>query len=143
MLQQSQRHQKYEITLFGQRADENGSFVRLRILELSIFGCFIEWFPNVQLGESFRLKIPLANGNALPIQCKVIYRFPNNGIGVKFLDLTQFEQDLIVELIFINLSQKNLLLNDQARSSLPDALGSDRESEFVESSIDAAGIDYA
>jgi hypothetical protein len=109
MLLERRSHQRYALTLTAEKTDENGLVTQIQILELSVGGCFLQWFSGAELGDNFRLKIPLESGNVLPVYCKVIYRFPNNGIGIKFVGLTRFEQDLIAELIFSHVRQEKLL----------------------------------
>ena len=76
--------------------------------QISIGGCLAEWDENVYTGDEFRLEIRLPNKNWLPLKCKVVYRFENNGIGIKFADLTRFEQELIARIISDNLAQDGL-----------------------------------
>lgn len=80
------------ITKFGQRQETV-------LQQISIGGCFTGWEENIYPGDEFRLEIELPNRNRLPLACKAIYRFEDTGIGVKFLDITEFEQDLISQII--------------------------------------------
>ncbi|MFL6374147.1 MAG: hypothetical protein ACJ73D_05725, partial [Pyrinomonadaceae bacterium] len=43
--------------------------------------------------------IQLPNANYLPLASKALYRFDNAGIGVKFTDISHFEQQLITRII--------------------------------------------
>ena len=76
--------------------------------QISIGGCLAEWDENIFTGEEFRLEIELPNGNRLPLRCKALYRFEDNGIGVKFIDITRFEQELIAQIISNNLAEEGL-----------------------------------
>lgn len=67
--------------------------------QVSIGGCYTGWEENIFTGDEFRLEIGLPNGNWLPLACKAVYRFENTGVGVKFLDITRFEQSLVAEII--------------------------------------------
>ncbi|HTK37284.1 MAG TPA: PilZ domain-containing protein, partial [Pyrinomonadaceae bacterium] len=83
--------------------------VRTVILsQISVGGCLSEWDPSLYTGEEFRLEIELPNGNRLPIRCKAIYRFENMGVGVKFLDMTKFEQSLLSQIITSQLEDEGL-----------------------------------
>src|SRR5690606_17893222 len=73
-------------------------------------GCFTDWEENIYTGDEFRLEIGLPNGNRLPLKCKALYRFDNTGIGVQFIDITQFEQELIAKLIAHRLDSAGLPL---------------------------------
>ncbi len=68
----------------------------------------MEWDENLLIGEEFRLLIQLPGKNFLPLTGKVLYRFTDYGIGVKFLDITQFEQELISQIIAQNLQEQGL-----------------------------------
>ena len=78
--------------------------------QISIGGCLAEWDENVYVGEEFRLLVQLPNKNFLPLKGKALYRFADNGIGTKFLDITQFEQELLSRIISHNLEQQGLPL---------------------------------
>jgi len=80
------------VTRFGERQET-------LLQQISIGGCFTEWEENIYAGDEFRLEIELPNKNRLPLKCKAIYRFEDTGIGVTFLDVTQFEQELISKVI--------------------------------------------
>jgi hypothetical protein len=80
------------ITKFGQRQDTI-------LQQISIGGCFTGWEENIYPGDEFRLEIDLPNGNRLPLACKAIYRFEDTGIGVRFPDISEFEQELISKII--------------------------------------------
>lgn len=80
------------ITKFGERQETI-------LQQISIGGCFTDWEENIYAGDEFRLEIELPNKNRLPLRCKAVYRFEDTGIGVKFLDICQFEQELISKII--------------------------------------------
>jgi hypothetical protein len=80
------------ITKFGERQETI-------LQQISIGGCFTDWEENIYAGDEFRLEIELPNKNKLPLRCKAVYRFEDTGIGVKFLDICQFEQELISKII--------------------------------------------
>lgn len=76
--------------------------------QISVGGCLTEWDDHLFTGDEFRMEIALPNGNRLPLVCKVLYRFEDNGVGVKFVDLTKFEQELISKIISHRLDQEGL-----------------------------------
>jgi len=76
--------------------------------QISVGGCLAEWDENLFTGDEFRMEIELPNGNRLPLVCKVLYRFEDNGVGVKFVDLTKFEQELVSRIISHRLDQEGL-----------------------------------
>ncbi len=78
--------------------------------QISIGGCFTGWEENIYIGDEFRMEIQLPNGNYLPLQCKALYRFEHTGIGVKFTDISEFEQELISRIIAHKLDQEGVPL---------------------------------
>jgi hypothetical protein len=104
------------ISKFGERHETT-------LQQISIGGCFTDWEENVYTGDEFRLEIPLANGNKLPLRCKALYKFENTGVGVQFVEITQFEQDLIAKLIEKRLEDLGLSLDIDAFK---------RPSQFIE-----------
>lgn len=79
-------------TKFGEKQET-------RLEQISIGGCFTGWEENIYVGDEFRMEIELPNKNYLPLQCKALYRFDHTGIGVKFIDICEFEQELISRII--------------------------------------------
>lgn len=77
---------------FGERQET-------RLEQISIGGCFTAWEDNIYVGDEFRMEIELPNKNYLPLQCRALYRFDHAGIGVKFIDISEFEQELISKII--------------------------------------------
>lgn len=81
-----------------------------QLQQISIGGCFTGWEENIYVGDEFRLEIELPNKNFLPLACKAIYRFDNTGIGVKFTDISQFEQELVTKIIRHKLEEEGVPL---------------------------------
>jgi hypothetical protein len=65
---------------------------------------------NIFIGDEFRMEIELPNRNYLPLSCKAMYRFDNTGIGVKFVDVCEFEQELISRIIAYRLEAEGVPL---------------------------------
>ncbi len=78
------------------------------IYQVSIGGCLLEWDDAIGIDEEFRLEIKLPNENFLPVHCRVIYLFENDSIGIKFQDITKFEQELIAEVMKSNLTEEGI-----------------------------------
>lgn len=76
-----------------------GETQELQLQQISIGGCFTGWEDNIYTGDEFRMEIELPNKNYLPLSCKALYRFDHTGIGVKFTDICEFEQELISQII--------------------------------------------
>ena len=76
--------------------------------QISVGGCFTQWEESIYAGDEFRLEIGLPNGNRLPLKCKALYRFEDSGIGVRFVDISEFEQELISEIIADRMAKEQL-----------------------------------
>ena len=92
------------------RYTKYGEAVETIISQISIGGCLAEWDESVYIGDEFRLLLELPDKNFLPLTCKALYKFPDNGIGTKFLDITQFEQELLAKIISHSLEMQGLPL---------------------------------
>ena len=71
------------------------------------------------------MEIELPNGNYLPLHCKALYRFEHTGIGVKFVDICQFEQELVTQIIASKLDDEGVPLQIDPFTSPPNFVGDD------------------
>lgn len=85
-----------------------GESIETILHQISIGGCLLEWDENISIGDEFRLLVQLPNKNFLPLKCKAVYSYSEEGFGVKFLDITKFEQELIAKIISYQLNKKGL-----------------------------------
>lgn len=105
----SQRqHIRFSLDLPAIRYTKFGEKQEVLLHQISIGGCLLEWDENIYTGEVFRLELQLPNKNWLPLACKILYKFEDNGIGAKFLDITKFEQELLSRIISQSLSHAGL-----------------------------------
>lgn len=95
------------ITKYGERQET-------LLQQISIGGCFTGWEENLYTGDEFRLEIELPNKNRLPLKCKAIYRFEDTGIGVRFTDISEFEQRLISSIVEDRLEREGLSMDVDA-----------------------------
>ena len=102
------QHIRFSLDIPAIRYSKFGEKQETLLNQISIGGCLLEWDENLLTGDVFRLEIQLPNGNWLPLVCKVLYKFEDNGIGAKFIDITKFEQELIGRIISHSLSQTGL-----------------------------------
>jgi PilZ domain len=93
--------------------------------QISIGGCFTGWEENIYIGDEFRMEIELPNKNYLPLACKALYRFEHTGIGVKFLDISKFEQELITRIIAHKLDVEGVPLQIDPFTLPPTFVGDD------------------
>jgi hypothetical protein len=89
---------------------KSGERRETRLEQISIGGCFTGWEEDIYIGDEFRLEIELPNSNHLPLACKALYRFDHAGIGVKFTDISRFEQELITRIIAHKLEMEGVPL---------------------------------
>lgn len=93
--------------------------------QISIGGCFTGWEENIYIGDEFRMEIELPNKNYLPLACKALYRFEHTGIGVKFIDISKFEQELITKIIAHKLEVEGVPLQIDPFTLPPTFVGDD------------------
>lgn len=96
-----------------------------KLEQISIGGAFMGWDSEILIGDEFRMEIELPNKNYLPLHCKALYRFENTGIGVKFVDICQFEQDLISKVIAHRLELEGVPLQIDPFTLPPTFVGDD------------------
>ena len=101
---------RFSLDIPATRFTRYGEAIETVLHQISIGGCLAEWDENVLVGDEFRLLIQLPNKNFLPLACKALYRFADNGIGVRFLEITQFEQELVSQIISQTLTDQGLPL---------------------------------
>ena len=107
---EQRRHIRFSLDIAAVRYTKYGEAVETMVNQISIGGCLAEWDENVYVGDEFRLLIKLPNRNFLPLTCKALYKFADNGIGSKFIDITQFEQELLAQVISKTLEKQGLPL---------------------------------
>ena len=100
---EKRRFIRFSLDIPVTRFAENGRPFPTYIRQVSVGGCMTDWEDDVYAGDEFRIEMQLPNKNKLPIMCKAIYRFAGKGLGVKFHDISQFEQELIAQIISENL----------------------------------------
>jgi hypothetical protein len=102
------KHIRFSLEIPATLVSKYGDRHETQLQQISIGGCFTDWEENIYPGDEFRLEIELPNQNLLPLACKAIYRFDNSGIGVRFTDISQFEQELISSIIANRLEMEGL-----------------------------------
>jgi hypothetical protein len=105
-------------TRFGEKQET-------KLQQISIGGCFTGWEENIYTGDEFRMEIELPNGNYLPLQCRALYRFDHTGIGVRFVDVCEFEQELISKIIAHRLEMEGVPLQIDAFMPPPTFISDD------------------
>lgn len=107
---EKRRFIRFSLDLPAYRQKINGEVIQTIIRQISVGGCLTEWDENLSVGDEFRIELELPNKNRLPLFCRTLYRFPGKGIGIKFLNVSQFEQELIGEIISQSLEDDGLPL---------------------------------
>ena len=93
------KHVRFSLDIPAILITKYGEKQNTLLQQISVGGCFTDWEENIYAGDEFRLEIELPNKNRLPLSCKAVYRFEDTGIGVKFLNISHFEQELISKII--------------------------------------------
>ena len=107
---EQRQHIRFSLDIPAIRQTKYGEATETIINQISIGGCLAEGDDSVYVGDEFRLLLQLPNKNFLPLMCKALYRFADNGIGTKFVNITHFEQELIIKVITRNLERQGLPL---------------------------------
>jgi hypothetical protein len=102
------QHIRFSLDIPAFRYTKFGEKQEILLHQISVGGCLLEWDENLLTGEVFRLEIQLPNRNWLPLVCKILYKFEDNGIGAKFIDVTKFEQELVGKIISHALAKEGL-----------------------------------
>jgi hypothetical protein len=99
---------RFSLDISGFRQADTGEEVEIVINQISVGGCLAEWDETIFTGDEFRMELALPNKNRLPLLGKAIYRFSGKGIGIKFQDITPFEQELLASIITERLENEGL-----------------------------------
>ncbi|MEK7855451.1 MAG: PilZ domain-containing protein [Acidobacteriota bacterium] len=108
---EQRRHTRFSLEIAAVIFTKYGERQETVLQQISVGGCFTGWEENIFAGDEFRMEIELPNKNRLPLACKAVYRFENTGVGVKFLDITDFEQSLVSQIITERLKAEGLPLH--------------------------------
>lgn len=108
MALEQRQHIRFSIDIPAVRHTVNGDKFDVELQQISIGGCLLNLDENLRAGDNFRMLIQIPNGNWLPLSCKAIYEIKETGIGVRFNDVTRFEQELLSKIISANLKQSGL-----------------------------------
>lgn len=92
-------HIRFSLDIPATLVTKHGEKQETLLQQISIGGCFTDWEENIYTGDEFRLEIELPNKNRLPLKCKAVYRFEDTGIGVRFIDISGFEQRLVSKIV--------------------------------------------
>lgn len=122
---EQRQHIRFSIDIPAVRYMANGEKFDVELQQISLGGCLLDIEENLHTGDDFRMLIQLPNGNWLPINCKAIYEIKDNGIGVKFNEVTRFEQELLSKIISTNLKQSGLPLQVDPFTQPPKVLNDD------------------
>jgi PilZ domain len=105
---ETRQYIRFYITLQARRKIFGAGISPVLVKQISLGGCMVEWDENVSIGDKIRIEVLLANGNWLPLIGKVLYRMPENGLGIKFQEITQFEQEILADLIQKQMERRGL-----------------------------------
>lgn len=114
---------RFSLDLSATLVKAPGSARRIKVQQISVGGCLTERADDIYVGDEFRLELDLPNNNRLPLTCKAIYSFDGSGVGAKFLDITEFEQELIARTIRNRLEQDGVPMSFDPTG--PDAVSED------------------
>jgi hypothetical protein len=119
------QHIRFSLDIPAVIYSSHGERLLTKLQQISIGGCFSDWDDNILIGDEFRMEIELPNRNYLPLFCRALYRFDHAGIGIKFIDITQFEQELISKTIANRLEIEGVPLQIDPFTLPPTFVGDD------------------
>lgn len=108
MSKERRKHERFPLAVIAKRITDDNQEVELKIMELSVGGCFAKWFEEASPGYSFQMMFPLLNGGWMPVSCRVRYRYMTVGVGIQFVDIPYSEQEPIAEVIMNHLWREGL-----------------------------------
>jgi hypothetical protein len=107
---EKRRFIRFSLDIPALRYKKNGDALQIIVRDVSLGGCLMDWDENIFPGQEFRIELELPNKNRLPLLCKILYKSANRGIGAKFIDVSQFEQELLGQIISQNLEDDGVSL---------------------------------
>lgn len=75
-----------------------GERVEVAVPDIGLGGCFFEGLWVEAAGERFGVELRMPDGNWLPLDCERV-RQEDGGVGVRFVDVTLFQQDLLARVL--------------------------------------------
>lgn len=70
-----------------------------RLSDISLGGCYVESIALVTTGESIHFEIQLPTGRWLPLKGEVAYHHPNLGFGIRFIELSDLQREMLAYII--------------------------------------------
>lgn len=102
------QHIRFSLDISAIRQMKYGEAIETVLHQISIGGCLLEWDENIYIGDELRILARMPNGNYLPLTGKALYIFDGIGIGIIFLNITRFEQEILAKIISHSLESQNL-----------------------------------
>jgi c-di-GMP-binding flagellar brake protein YcgR len=104
------KHLRLTLDIPAVRHSQDGEKISTVLYQISIGGCLIEWDESIGEKEEFRMEVQLPDKNWLPLECKALYQFPDDGVGIQFQDISEFEQELIASIMSNSLEKEGIPL---------------------------------
>ncbi len=92
-----QNNQSLNIPAF--RTTVEGERRETIVQQINIDDFLIELEEKIEPDEEFRIEIEMPNKNLLPLTCRTVERTEKEGNNYEMIDLTEFEIDLIGEIL--------------------------------------------
>lgn len=92
------RHDRVETPLEVRWSGLSGRQVA-RLSDIGLGGCYIESLGQVSDGEEIRIEIQLPTGRWLSLRGMIVYHLQNLGFGLRFIDLSETQVEVIRNLI--------------------------------------------
>jgi hypothetical protein len=95
------RHKRVSVSLEA-RLEGLHSNYPARVSDISIGGCYVETMAQVAIGETLRIEVKLPTENWLYLRGEVLYVHHTVGFGIRFLQLSQLEMEILNNLISLS-----------------------------------------
>lgn len=92
------RHKRITVSLEAKLEGLHNNYPA-RVSDISIGGCYVETVAQVSVNETVRVEVHLPTGNWLSLRGEVLYSHHTIGFGLRFLQLSQLEMEMLNHLI--------------------------------------------
>jgi len=105
--------ERWEVCLDALWDGKSGNY-SARVTDLSEGGCYVDTLGEATVGEILRFKLQLPSGDWLELIGEVAHETPPLGFGMRFIDLTDDQREMLRSLIShkeAQNTQKDLQMN--------------------------------
>ena len=98
MDEERRRHKRVSVSLEAKLEGLHSNYPA-RVSDISIGGCYVETLAQVSVGEHVRVEVRMPTGSWLSLRGEVLYFHHTVGFGMRFLQLSQLEMEILNNLV--------------------------------------------